>query len=283
MSDKLTPEILVELAQPFRADQVRWKPQVISETGNALAVAYVDPRVVSERLDLATGGDWSFRWEPMGIHGDRLVIKSILTVLGVTREDVGEYVVTDRDQADPWKSAVSDSLKRAAVLFGVGRYLYWLESIWCSYDRRKKEFIDEPYIDDEGVVRVRRRQGERDRVLAETRVSDRRPGTSTSPARPASRTQPTGDGRGPQQHMRVQESRAETAYGVPWGEDLVSWATRYLEHQGLSTTPPADVIDWLVQNNEMQADLSSYSALSDAQAAFIRGLPKYREAHEQAA
>ncbi len=122
-------------------------------------MAYVDPRVVSERLDQAVGGEWSFHWEPLGVQGDRLVVKSSLTVMGVTREDVGEYVLSDRDQADPWKSAVSDALKRAAVHFGVGRYLYWLEAIWCSYDRRRHEFIDEPYIDDEGHVRVRRRQG----------------------------------------------------------------------------------------------------------------------------
>jgi hypothetical protein len=289
MTAELTREILDQLSEPFREDQVRWKPQVISESGNALAVAYVDPRVVSERLDHVVGGNWSFHWEPIGVQGDRLVIKSSLTIMGVTREDVGEYGLTERDMADPWKSAVSDSLKRAAVHFGVGRYLYWLESVWCSYDRRKKEFIDVPYIDAEGNARVRRRGAERDRVPADTRDTDRpaqaqpvasRP-ASAAPARSAAAQ--TGTPANGARGTRLQEAAPQSAYGVPWGEDLIKWAGRYLEHQGLGSERPADVLQWLVQHEEMQADLSAYAALSDAQAAFIRGVPKYVKGQERAA
>src|SRR5690554_6481190 len=104
MTDKLDQEMLARLAEPFRPDQVRWKPQVVTDGGKALAVPYVDPRVVTERLDQVVGGDWSFHWEPLGVQGDRLVIKSSLTIRGVTREDVGEHLLSDREQADPWKS-----------------------------------------------------------------------------------------------------------------------------------------------------------------------------------
>ena len=278
MGDKLDGDVLSKLAEPFRADQVRWKPQVVSDSGRALAVAYVDPRVVSERLDQVVGGEWSFHWEPLGVQGDRLVVKSSLTVMGVTREDVGEYVLSDREQADPWKSAVSDALKRAAVHFGVGRYLYWLEAIWCSYDRRRHEFIDEPYIDDEGRVRVRRRQGDAgaqspaEREDGRERTNSRSRGPSNvrvaQGVTNAHRSEPA----------RVRESD-EIDYGVPWGQDLVAWAVRYLEHRNVKSAQAEDVLRWLIEHEEMHADLALYPALSDAQAAFIRALPKFVEAH----
>ena len=277
MGDKLDRDVLSKLAEPFRADQVRWKPQVVSDSGKALAVAYVDPRVVSERLDRAAGGEWSFHWEPLGVQGDRLVVKSSLTVMGVTREDVGEYVLSDRDQADPWKSAVSDALKRAAVHFGVGRYLYWLEAIWCSYDRRRHEFIDEPYIDDEGHVRVRRRQGSGGGPVSDERDDRRERATTRTRATPSGRgAQGATDGRRPEP-AQVRESNGMD-YGVPWGADLVAWAVRYLEHRNVKSAQAEDVLRWLTEHEEMHADLSLYPALSDAQAAFIRALPRFVEA-----
>jgi hypothetical protein len=282
MGEKLDRDILARLSEPFRPDQVRWKPQVISDTGNALAVAYVDPRVVSERLDHVLGGDWSFHWEPMGVQGDRLVIKSSLTVMGVTREDVGEHVLSDREQADPWKSAVSDALKRAAVHFGVGRYLYWLEATWCAYDRRKHEFIDEPYIDAEGRVRVRRKQGDISRTPEGGESRERREGTSAvrnGSAPRARETRPSPESRASTQPARVGEAQDSSEYGVPWEADFAAWSIKYLEHQNVRPTRPADIVRWLVEHEEMHAELASYPALSDAQAAFIRGLPKYLQAH----
>lgn len=283
MGDKLDRDILARLAEPFRPDQVRWKPQVVSDNGNALAVPYVDPRVVSERLDHVVGGEWAFHWEPLGVQGDRLVVKSSLTLMGVTREDVGEHFLSEREQADPWKSAVSDALKRAAVHFGVGRYLYWLEATWCAYDRRKHEFIDEPYIDAEGNVRIRRRQGEAGHTSGEIQSRERRDrpagARAGSPNNGRSMPSPAGT-RSASQPARVQET-ADAGYGVPWGEDLVTWAARYLEHQNVRSVQALEVLKWLSEHDEMQADLAAYPALSDAQAAFIRGLPKYVQAHAE--
>ncbi|MGI6367265.1 MAG: Rad52/Rad22 family DNA repair protein [Anaerolineae bacterium] len=280
MGEILDQEKLRKLAEPFREDQVRWKPQVVSEGGRALAVAYVDPRVVSERLDQVVGGDWSFRWESLGVQGDRLVVKSSLTVCGVTREDVGEHLLSEREQADPWKSAVSDALKRAAVHFGVGRYLYWLETVWCSYDTRRREFIDEPYIDGQGRVRVRRRQTESASASLETaNVAERRP-RGTARSRATAPLSGAGAARAQQQGTPAGRSVAEPAsVGVTWANDLVIWAERYLEHKGLASSRAKEVIAWLIEQGEMQADLTAYGSLSDAQAELIRGLPDYVRAH----
>jgi len=281
MGEKLDHETLARLSEPFRPDQVRWKPQVISETVNALAVAYVDPRVVSERLDQVVGGDWSFHWEPLGVQGDRLVVKSSLTVMGVTREDVGEYVLSDREQADPWKSAVSDGLKRAAVHFGVGRYLYWLEAIWCAYDRRKHEFIDEPYVDQEGRVRVRHRQPGSSRPTVEGRGRQRTGGDSSSGASgvPDAQSSSAAARQETVSSRTLREASAERDARVPWEQEFRTWMVLYLKHQQVEMAGAEDVLGWLVEQGEMTGDLGSYAALSDAQAAFIHGVPGFVRAH----
>lgn len=50
-----------------------------------------------------------------------------------------------------WNSQItitgnSDALKRAAVKFGVGRYLYRLPAMWCDYDPVKKQFTKTPTL-----------------------------------------------------------------------------------------------------------------------------------------
>lgn len=59
---------------------------------------------------------------------DWFVIRAKVTIKGVARENAGE----GRDK----KSATSDAIKRAAMLFGVGRYLYDTETVWVPYDEK---------------------------------------------------------------------------------------------------------------------------------------------------
>jgi len=139
---KLTAEILDGLAAFFEPKTISWKPQsVTKDKTRALAVAYIDARDVMRRLDLVAAGDWEFRWEPDGnnVHG-------MLTVCGVTREDVGEWSESAQDQGKTRKAAVSDALKRCAVQFGVGRYLYYLPARWVAYDEDHKRFAEEPQL-----------------------------------------------------------------------------------------------------------------------------------------
>jgi hypothetical protein len=44
------------------------------------------------------------------------------------------------------KGSLSDGLKRAAVLWGVGRYLYRLPKTWVSYDNQKKRLTEIPAL-----------------------------------------------------------------------------------------------------------------------------------------
>lgn len=134
----ITSEQLSRLSGPVPPEEIRWKVQVVDrERGSALVVPYVDARFVATRLDEAVSGDWSWQWEPVDIRSDRLAVKGTLVVCGVARSDVGEYAM-DEDSTDPWKAAVSDALKRTAVLFGVGRDIYGIAPEWVRYDVKTK-------------------------------------------------------------------------------------------------------------------------------------------------
>jgi hypothetical protein len=50
------------------------------------------------------------------------------------------------DGGDRLKAAFSDALKRAAVKFGVGGYLYRLPSQWLDYDSQRRQFLKTPSL-----------------------------------------------------------------------------------------------------------------------------------------
>lgn len=139
----LTPEVVRGLAAPFEDDEVEWKPQAYnSDRTRALVVPYVDARVVVRRLDAVAPGKWEFCWEAMDPAAK--IVKGTLSIYGVTRQDAGEP--GEGKHGDTWKAAVSDALKRCAVLFGVASYLYGVDDIWVDYDDKKRKCRETPRL-----------------------------------------------------------------------------------------------------------------------------------------
>lgn len=134
-----------QLRAPFPREAVGWKPQVI--TGNrCLVAAYIDARDVMDRLDeVVGGGDWwdSYSVLDAGCVACRLTLR--ISDREVSKEDVGGPS-DQKDVGDRLKAAFSDALKRAAVKFGIGRYLYALPMQWMDYDPQKKAIIGTPRL-----------------------------------------------------------------------------------------------------------------------------------------
>ncbi len=146
MGEQLTREQLEQLRKPFPASKISFKCQTKpNEKGNSLVVAYIDARDVMERLDDVIGPDWSDRYEKAGTAKG---LVCYLTVCGVTRADVGD----DDNENEPVKSAFSDAFKRAAVKFGVGRFLYDLPKMWAKAKPVGKSFV----LEDGEIDRLRR-------------------------------------------------------------------------------------------------------------------------------
>jgi hypothetical protein len=124
MSEREAAEVLKALAAPFDAGEVKFKPAVVS--GNrALALPYIDARAVQDRLDEVLGvAGWQDAYKVL--HGSVMCrLRLLLGGRWVAKSDVGGQS-EQPDGGDRTKAAFSDALKRAAVKFGIGRYLYRL-------------------------------------------------------------------------------------------------------------------------------------------------------------
>jgi hypothetical protein len=135
------------LAAPFEMSEVKFKPQAVK--GNrALALAYVDVRAIMDRLDQVLGVEnWQDDYQ---LLPDSSVMCRLRLRIGgkwITKMDVGGPS-EQPDGGDRLKAAFSDALKRAAVKFGIGRYLYRLPQQWADYDPVKRQFAAPPRLPD---------------------------------------------------------------------------------------------------------------------------------------
>jgi len=87
-------------------------------------LSYITARDVQNRLDGVVGpGNWSTSFRVLS--QEPWVVECTLTVCGACRADVGYSNAPDsEDETEPAKAAWSDALKRAAVQWGIGRWLY---------------------------------------------------------------------------------------------------------------------------------------------------------------
>jgi hypothetical protein len=132
--------VLKEFLRPFADAEVKLKPGKVS--GNrCLALHYIDSRLVMDRLDETVGVDgWQDAYTvlPTGEVECRLSVR--IAGAWVTKADVGGQS-EQPDEGDRLKAAYSDALKRAAVKFGIGRFLYRMPNTWMDYDPVKKQVI----------------------------------------------------------------------------------------------------------------------------------------------
>jgi hypothetical protein len=133
------------LSAPFDPKDIKFKPQMV-KNNRALAMAYIDARLIQDRLDTVLGVEnWedAYKILPDGSVMCRLRIK--LGDRWISKTDVGSPS-EQPDVGDRLKAAFSDALKRAAVKFGIGRYLYRLSAQWVDYDPVKKQFTQLPQL-----------------------------------------------------------------------------------------------------------------------------------------
>jgi hypothetical protein len=145
--------IFRELAAPFPVDEVQFKPQVVK--GNrALAIAYIDARAVMDRLDAVVGvHNWQDRYQLLPDSSVQCRLRVRIHGEWVAKADVGSP--SDQpDGGDRLKAAFSDALKRAAVKFGIGRYLYGLPPTWTDYDPTKRQFSSRPLLPEWALPRT---------------------------------------------------------------------------------------------------------------------------------
>lgn len=120
------------LAAPFPAHDIEWRVQSSGTKSDgkvwAKVLAYVTARGIMERLDLVFGpGGWQTNFVPGPAGGVVCKLSAFVDDKWVTKEDGAEN--TDIESV---KGGLSSALKRAAVSWGIGRYLYRLDEGWAT-------------------------------------------------------------------------------------------------------------------------------------------------------
>lgn len=137
MNEVITPErvneISRQLQEPFAASDIEWRIQSAGLKANGepwgRCLAYVTARAIMERLDNVVGcAGW--RDEYAAGPGGGIICRLSLRIGSewITKEDGAEN--TDIEAV---KGGLSGAIKRAAVKWGIGRYLYNLEEGWAEF------------------------------------------------------------------------------------------------------------------------------------------------------
>ena len=133
-------ETLKQLAAPFIPTDVEWRVGSTNrEKTRGLALAYITARAVMNRLDIVVGSEnWYDRYVPGPSGGVMCELSIHINDKWVTKCGLAEN--TDIEAV---KGGESHSLKRAAVKFGIGRYLYYLPDTWVEL-KNGKYIAEEP-------------------------------------------------------------------------------------------------------------------------------------------
>lgn len=143
MAEKDTREMQAALAKPFAPEDLEWRLQnTIEETMRGMAVPYVTNRAIQNRLDEVCGPEnWYNEFKPWHSNG-----KKDAQLCGIAIYFEGKGFITKWDGAEdsdiePIKGGLSDSMKRAAYQWGIGRVLYSLDTVWVDIERRGRSYV----------------------------------------------------------------------------------------------------------------------------------------------
>lgn len=126
-----------KLAAPFSPASISWRVGARSKDGNSgLALAYLDARDVMDRLDEVCGLDgWQCRYSHAGqitVCEIGIRVRPAAPLINAPDEWIWKANGAGSTDVEAEKGALSDALKRAAVVWGIGRYLYSFPSIWVK-------------------------------------------------------------------------------------------------------------------------------------------------------
>ena len=126
----------------FSNTDIEWKPvRSTPDKKRAMVVAYISNRAIMDRLDQVCGPEnWRNEYR-QGPDGGVLCGISIR----VDEEWITKWDGASNTDIQAVKGGLSASMRRAAVQWGIGRYLYRLPAQWISIDD-KGRFLQPPSV-----------------------------------------------------------------------------------------------------------------------------------------
>ena len=131
---------LTELVKPFPEGGIEWRIGSCGKKGNgriwATCLAYIQARAIQDRLDEVCGPE-SWKVSYRFIHEKENESPSVICELSIRcpdpiRSNYYEWVTkedgSEQTDIESFKGGISSALKRAGSAWGIGRYLYGLDT-----------------------------------------------------------------------------------------------------------------------------------------------------------
>ncbi|MFT4465012.1 MAG: Rad52/Rad22 family DNA repair protein [Sodalis sp. (in: enterobacteria)] len=130
---------LEQLDTPFPESDIEWRIQQSGKYGEdsiyAMVLAYVTNRAIMKRLDEVCGKDgWKNEYRPAPDSGVMCGIS-----IRINNEWITKWDAAENTQVEAVKGGMSGAMKRAAVQWGIGRYLYNLTEGFATISKEKKD------------------------------------------------------------------------------------------------------------------------------------------------
>lgn len=233
----LSKDDLVLLCTAFDEKTLGVKVQSLSkDKTKAMLVCYLQHTDVAARLDSVDPG-WACAIMDEKLCGEGFSVRMMITLKGTSREGVGEG-------QDP-KSAASDALKRTAMLFGVGRYLYDSETVWVPYNEQTDRFKQFSVADYKAALRPGQ---------AQVPTSGPKPSTGHSPVTPIKQNQSASSPLGAMNRAQLGKAIDDLAIEIGLGgKDQTDWISD-LYKKPLNRLTNAEMIEFHgILENEKQS------------------------------
>ena len=207
-----------QLEYPFPVEDIEFR---VLRTNKAKTegyiAAYVDSRAIQRRLDKVVGWEnWQnfFEVTQSAPNGE----PTFVCKLSIYSTEKGEWLTKSNGAGttdiEPIKGGLSSAFKRAASMWGIGRYLYDMKDIKCPIDQGKYIPDNEKYMLEQKYIKFI------DKLLAEKNESGKQPpkenkkeeGTKAAPNEAPPKTQ--GGNEIPEGRFSGKQSPKNKAYWV---------------------------------------------------------------------
>lgn len=184
----MTNQQIQMLEEPFAENEIEWRViQLSKDRTKGLAAAFVDSRAIQNRLDYVVGREnWqnNFIYVPGAIYNAKkdkdLGLMSCICMISIYNPEREEWISKSdgagNTDIEPIKGGISNAFKRAASMWGIGRYLYEMPDVWVK-------LTDGKYIAETERSNLKNRynnfvnQHVKGKKTANTSLSDKKPDT----------------------------------------------------------------------------------------------------------
>lgn len=128
---------LAKLKEPFPFEDLEFRLQSCGEKDGKFwgkALAYVTNRAIQNRLDEVVGPE---NWKNEFCAGPNGGVLCGISIR-INNEFITKWDGAENTDIEAVKGGLSGAMKRSAVLWGLGRYLYELEESWAVIDPKGK-------------------------------------------------------------------------------------------------------------------------------------------------